>query len=424
MGRRYAIVGFGCAGYHALEALRQSDSQGEIHVFSELDQPPANPMLTTYYAAGRLPYEALFPFGGLEEVERKLSPVLHMDAPVAALEKDERALTLSTGERMAFDAVLLATGAQPVVPPLGVTVGERVLCMRTVADARRLRQRLEAGDVRSVTVIGASMVGIKIVELCREAGIACTLADLAERVFPLAALPDVSAEIQRRLAQQGVALRFGAAVTRAEESARQVTTWFAQGEAVTSDLLVLCIGTRARTELARAAGLEVDRGIVVDDSMQTSAPGIYAAGDCCQGREIMSGGHQIIGLWANAAYQGQTAGHCMAGDPVIFSGNILHNITHFMGMDFVGFGNVRAQGEVHRVGRPTDRRYIEAVVADGELRCVNLLDSYHISGVVKNYLMNRFTGNRAPLPTALRGLLAREGFTDEFLSLFEGEAET
>lgn len=96
---------------------------------------------------------------------------------------------------------------------------------------------------------------------------------------------------------------------------------------------------------------------------------------------------------------------------MIFSGNILHNITHFMGMDFVGFGNVRAQGEVHRVGRPTDRRYIEAVVADGELRCVNLLDSYHISGVVKNYLMNRFTGNRAPLPTALRGLLAREGFT-------------
>ena len=249
-------------------------------------------------------------------------------------------------------------------------------------------------------------------------------ADRAERVFPLAALPDVSAGIQRRLAQQGVALRFGAAVTRAEESARQVTTWFAQGEAVTSDLLVLCIGTRARTELARAAGLEVDRGIVVDDSMQTSAPGIYAAGDCCQGREIMSGGHQIIGLWANAAYQGQTAGHCMAGDPVIFSGNILHNITHFMGMDFGGFGDVRAQGEVHRVGRPTDRRYIEAVVADGELRCVNLLDSYHISGVVKNYLMNRFTGNRAPLPTALRGLLAREGFTDEFLSLFEGEAET
>lgn len=81
---------------------------------------------------------------------------------------------------------------------------------------------------------------------------------------------------------------------------------------------------------------------------------------------------------------------------MIFSGNILHNITHFMGMDFVGFGDVRTQGEVHRVGRPTDRRYIEAVVADGELRCVNLLDSYHISGVVKNYLMNRFSRESGP----------------------------
>lgn len=423
MGKRYAIVGFGCAGYHGLEALRQSDPGSEIHVFSELDQPPANPMLTTYYAAGRLPFEALFPFGSLEEVAQRLSPVLHMDTRVTALDKDSRALVLADGARMEFDAILLATGADPVVPPLGVSVGGRVLCMRTVADAKRLRERLEAGGIRSVTVIGASMVGIKIVELCREAGIRCTLADLAERVFPLAALPDVSAEIQRRLEEQGVILRFGAAVTAAEETRDQVTTCFAQGEPVVSDLLVLCIGTRARTELARAAGLEVDRGIVVNDSMETSAPGIYAAGDCCQGREIMSGGHQIIGLWANAAYQGQTAGHCMAGDPVLFSGNILHNITHFMGMDFVGLGDVRAQGEVYRVGKPSDRRYIEAVVADGELRCVNLLDSYHISGVVKNYLMNRFTGNRAPLPTALRGLLAREGFTDGFLSLFEGEAK-
>ncbi len=300
MGKRYAIVGFGCAGYHALSALRESDHDAEIHVFSELDQPPANPMLTTYYAAGRLPFEALFPFGSLEEVAQRLSPVLHMDTRVTALDKDSRALVLADGERMEFDAVLLATGADPVVPPLGVTVGRRVLCMRTVADAKRLRQRLEAGGVRSVTVIGASMVGIKIVELCREAGLACTLADLAERVFPLAALPDVSAEIQRRLEEQGVALRFGAAVTAAEETENQVTTHFAQGEPVISDLLVLCIGTRARTELARAAGLEVDRGIVVNDSMETSAPGIYAAGDCCQGREIMSGGHQIIGLWANA----------------------------------------------------------------------------------------------------------------------------
>lgn len=420
MTKRYAVVGFGCAGYQALAALRESDGDAEIHVYSELEQPPANPMLTTYYAAGRIPYEALFPFGSLEEIARKYAPVLHTATCVTGLDAAAKALKCADGSVQAFDGILLATGAEPVVPPLGVKVGGRVLCMRTVADAQALRARIEKGDIRSVTVIGGSMVGIKIVELCREAGLVCTLADLADRIFPLAAFLDVSAEIQRRLEDKGVALRFGAAVTGAEERADCVVTTFAAGEPVTSDLLVLCIGTRARTELARAAGLEVNRGIVVNDSMETSAPGIYAAGDCCEGRNIMTGGHQIIGLWANAAYQGQTAGHCMAGDPVVYSGNMLHNITHFMGMDFISFGDIGAEGEIHAIGKPTDDRYVEAVVSGGELRCVNMLDSYHISGVVKNYMMNRFTGNRAPLSTALRGMLAREGFTDEFLTLFEG----
>lgn len=420
MSHAYAIVGFGCAGYQALTALRESDSGAEIHVFSDLTDPPANPMLTTYYAAARLPYEGLFPFGTLEEIQRRYDPVFHMDAPVTRMDAQEKTLYCGDVSYGPFDGILLATGADPVVPPLGVTPGGRVLCMRTVADARLLRERVESGEIRSVTVIGGSMVGIKIVELCQEAGFDCTLVDMAQRIFPLAAFPDVSAEIERRLVELGIALRFGSAVTGAEERADGVTTFLASGDPVESDLLVLCIGTRARTQLARDAGIEVNRGIVVDDSMETSAPGVYAAGDCCEGRNIMTGGHQIIGLWANAAYQGQTAGHCMAGDPSVFSGNILHNITHFMGMDFISFGDVNAAGEVHTIGKPTDTRYVKAVVAGGELRCVNMLDSYHISGVVKNYMMNRFTGNHAPLPAALRGLLIREGFTDEFLALFEG----
>ena len=106
MGRRYAIVGFGCAGYHALEALRQSDSQAEIHVWSELDEPPANPMLTTYYAAGRLPYEALFPFGTLDDITRQFAPVLHTGAAVTALDAANRTLTDASGTVHSYDAIL------------------------------------------------------------------------------------------------------------------------------------------------------------------------------------------------------------------------------------------------------------------------------------------------------------------------------
>lgn len=167
MSHAYAIVGFGCAGYQALTALRESDSGAEIHVFSDLTDPPANPMLTTYYAAARLPYEGLFPFGTLEEIQRRYDPVFHMDAPVTRMDAQEKTLYCGDVSYGPFDGILLATGADPVVPPLGVTPGGRVLCMRTVADARLLRERVESGEIRSVTVIGGSMVGIKIVEIGR-----------------------------------------------------------------------------------------------------------------------------------------------------------------------------------------------------------------------------------------------------------------
>lgn len=112
----------------------------------------------------------------------------------------------------------------------------------------------------------------------------------------------------------------------------------------------------------------------------------------------------------------------MAGASAAFSGNIIHNITHFMDMDFVSVGDVDAAGEVRIVGAPDGPLYIKAVLCDGKLRCINMLDSYRISGVVKNYMLNRLSGNRSPLPPFLRGLLAQEGFTDEFLDLFEGGA--
>ncbi len=422
--KRYAIVGFGCAGYHALCAIREHDTESEIHIFSDHNDPPSNPMLTTYFVANRLPYKGMFPFGTLEEIQKRFNAVIHVNTQVTHLDaarKSLRFLEAGKDEERSFDAVLLATGATPIVPPLGVEVGKRVLCMRTVQDAELLKERLDVGDIRSATVIGGSMVGIKIIELLQEREIACTLADMAERIFPLSAFPDVSEEIERRLSLQKIALRFGSAVTGAKEDESSVTTSFADGTSVTGDLLVLCIGTRANITLAKDAGIETGRGIVVDDRMMSSVEGIYAAGDCCEARNLMDNSHQVIGLWANAGYQGETAGACMSGKCALFSGNIIHNITHFMGMDFISLGNVNAEGEIHTIGKPSDSRYIKAVRKDGQLLCLNLLEGYHISGVLKNYMMNRFSGNRAPLPTALRGLLAREGFTDEFLSLFEGE---
>ena len=175
------------------------------------------------------------------------------------------------------------------------------------------------GTVKSVTVIGGSMVGIKIVELCQEAGHRVHAGRHGPSAFSRwPPCPDVSAEIERRLMEKGVtAAALASAVTSAEEMADRVTTVFADGErGGPADLLVLCIGTRARTALAREAGLEVGpryRGQRLHGDL--ASPGSMPRATAARAARSCPAGHQIIGLWANAAYQGQTAGHCMAGDP-------------------------------------------------------------------------------------------------------------
>lgn len=422
--KRYAIVGFGCAGFHALKSLREAGFDGEIHIFSELDEPPASPMLTTYYVSDVISRKGLFPFGSLEEIASKYRAIIHRGSRVTAFAPETRTLTLEDGRTDTFDKVLLATGATPIAPDLGVGDSKRVFYMRSVADADRLREALSQGRVDSAVVVGASMVGIKVAELLQKRGKHVLLMDLAPHIFSVAAFDDVAAEIERRVAAQGVSLLFGCGVKQAEETEHSILTSLDNGKVLESDILVMCVGTRARTELVRGTAVAVDRGILVGDDMSTSVPGVFAAGDCTQGRNLMDDSQMVIGLWANAAYQGETAGRVMAGGRAEFTGNIPHNLTHFMDMDFISFGDVRAQGETRRFGQPDGPTYIRATVAGDRVVAVNILDVYQVSGIIRNYMLGVLAGSNEPMSPALKGYLSQVNMEQEFIDLFrpaEGE---
>lgn len=418
MLQKAAIIGFGCAGYHAAKAMRDAGWTGEIHVYTDTTASPANPMLTTYYVSGKLPYEGMFPFGPLEEIAEHLSLTLHPH-PVESVDSASRTVTCADGTCLAFDKLLFATGARAFVPPLPGAEDTDVYCMRTVSDAVALKGRLDRGGVRSAVVIGASMVGIKLVELLQKRGITCTLADMAPRIFPLAALPDTAEEIHRRLTEKGVTLKFSAGISSIERAGGGLRAHFGDGSCVPCDLILLCIGTRANTGLADS-GVRVNRGIVVDERMETSVPGIYAAGDCCEGNNLQSGQTMIIGLWATAARQGTVAGRNMAGCPDHSDGNIPHNITHFMDMDFIGAGDNRVQGETVHYASPDGGTEIWAVLSGGRIACLNILDNYKSCGALKQYLLKRLRLSQPePIPPVSRVRLLREGIPAEFLALLE-----
>lgn len=418
--KHYAIVGFGCAGYHAARAIRRADPAGRIAVFNDTGHPPFNPMLTTYYASDRISLDGVFPFGSLAQVQRSLNLELYTGTKVLQVDTNQK--VIETEERtQPFDSILIATGAYALVPKPLLQGGGKFFLMRTLADAQQLRTHLDSHSVRNAVVVGGSMVGIKVAELLCRRNIQTTMIDAAPYLFPLAAYQSTAEVIQDQLEKAGLRLVFNAQVS----TIRPQGVELADGSLLEADLVCLCIGTRANVELVantqvvERQAIQIKRGIVVDEQMRTSCPGIYAAGDCCEGTELQTGKTAIIGLWANAGAQGECAGRNMAGVSCRYYGNILHNITHFFDMDFIGLGDPSLPGEHHLF---QGNNFTIEIVLDGEkLNSVNIFGNYKISGILKNYLVKRVLDSHAKLTTAQKGLLISEGLSVAFVELIGGD---
>ncbi|MBR2121363.1 MAG: FAD-dependent oxidoreductase [Lachnospiraceae bacterium] len=416
----YVIIGFGCAGYYAAKTIRENDTGGEITVFSEHGYAPYNPMLTTYYAADRIPFSALFPFGSMEDISSSLKLDVRTGVKVSRVDAKAKTVILDNGEKVNYDRLLISTGASAFAPGFeGLDPGE-AFYMRTVQDAVALKEELDRNPHEKALVVGASMVGIKVVELLVDRGIRTVLSDMAQKMFPLAAYDDVAAQIAERLEKKGVILELGNALKSVQKDGGLYHCLMNDGTSVDADLIVLCIGTRANTGIVNTDEVRVGRGIIVDENMRTSDPDIYAAGDCCEGNELQSSNTMIIGLWANAAHQGTTAGANMAGARAEFDGNFMHNITHFMDMDFIGFGDNRILGEVLTSGNIHSGLFVEAVMKDHRLAGVNILDNYRISGAIKNYLYAVMENGAVDISPIQKGILIKEGLKPSFIEKLEG----
>lgn len=401
--KKIAIIGNGCAGVEGLKALRENGYKGEIHVFADGKWPVYNPMLTTYYVAGKIGFNSLFPYGKEGEIFNQYRAIVHSGSPVVALDAQERLVANQSGFELKFDQCLIASGASPFLPPIPGIGSDRVYVMRTVEDAVRLKDTLAkkpklkdtlAKKPKKALVLGASMVGIKLVEIFYQAGMDVCLADLSEHIFPTAAHPECAQVIEKRLSDMGVKLRLGAGIEKVAEIPGGIRAFFENStEGEEADLLVLCIGVRANTHFIDKSQVESKQGILVDQHMRTNVPGLYAAGDVAQGKNILSGEQQIIGLWANARYQGRTAGRNMAGVKETYPGSIPHNITHFMGIDFVGIGDVHNYNKMER--RTQGRRFMQLFWTEGLLTGVNLVDDYTESGILKNAILKSLIQNKS-----------------------------
>jgi 3-phenylpropionate/trans-cinnamate dioxygenase ferredoxin reductase subunit len=335
---RFVIVGSGLAGVSAAAELREAGGSGNeiVLIGEERDAPYDHPPLSKAYLRGEVEEEA----AALREPGWYEQAGIERRAGVRAtrLVPGDDAVELDSGERVPFDRCLIATGGSARrldVPGAGLP---GVLTLRTLADARALREA--AGSGPRVVVVGGGFIGAEVAASLRSRGCPVELLMLERVVLEGPLGPGLGAIVSERLAASGVALHPGATVTAIEgdDRLRRVTT--GTGAALDADLVVLGVGMAPATEVAEASGLAMDRGgIACDEALRTSRPGVFAAGDIAAVMSPVAGGRIRVEHWAEALNQGKLAARAMLGDEVVYD-----RVPYFFsdigesGIEYVGVG--------------------------------------------------------------------------------------
>lgn len=304
--RRIVIVGGGAAGFAAAQMLRLQRYDGEITMVSDDDAPPVDrPNLSKDYLAGNAP-EAWIPLRG-DDFYRDEHIDLRLSTAVTALDVAAREATLRDGTRLAYDRLLLATGAEPVRLAMPGMEQPHVFTLRTLADCRAIIAR--AAVSKRAVVMGASFIGLEVAASLRARGLDVHVVAPDKRPMERVLGPQVGDFVRGLHEEHGVVFHLEDSAVAMD--AARVT--LKSGRVIDADLVVAGVGVRPRLALAEAAGLAMDRGVSVNAFLETSAPDVYAAGDIARWPDPHGGSAIRVEHWVVAQRQGQVAARNMLG---------------------------------------------------------------------------------------------------------------
>jgi len=341
----YVIVGNGVASVGAIEGIRKVDREGRILVVSEEQTPTYGRPLISYFLAGKIGLDrmSLRP----DDFYDKNNVELKLGARVTGLNPDGKTIALADGSTIAYDSLLLATGGIPFMPPIKGLAGPDIYNFTTLAHAEELITLSQS--IRKVVVIGGGLIGLKAAEGLFDNGLSVTIVELAPRVLS-AAFDDVAGGmVSRRLEHEGLHIRCGNTVEeilRDAETCRVTGVRLTNGEELECEAVVVAIGVVPSLTPAKEAGLQVKRGIKVDDYLRTSAPDVYAAGDVAEAYDMIADDARVTPIWPNAYSQGYYAGLNMTGRKnEKHPGGLAMNAISFYGLATASLGLVNPAPE-------------------------------------------------------------------------------
>jgi 3-phenylpropionate/trans-cinnamate dioxygenase ferredoxin reductase component len=358
----FVIVGAGLAGAKAAETLREEGFDGRLVLLgAEPERPYERPPLSKDYLRGEAERASAYVHEEGYYAEHDIE--LRVGEPVTGLDPGRSELALDGGERLAYDRLLLTTGAEPRGLSIPGAELEGVLRLRTFADSDAIRARFDSGG--RLVVIGAGWIGSEVAASARQRGMDVTV--IAPEAIPLERVlgSEVGAVYLDVHREHGVDMRMEAGVASFEGDGRVERVRTADGATIDCDAVVLGVGVAPRTELAEAAGLALDNGVLVDGRLETSVPGIFAAGDIANHLHPTFGRLRVE-HWDNALHQGPAAARAMlgAGEPYARTPYFFSD-QYDVGMEYAGYAP--SWERVVFRGDPASREFIAFWLADGRV---------------------------------------------------------
>lgn len=334
----YLIVGNSAAGIGAAEAIREIEKQRSIGIISDEPYHTHSRALIAFYLMGRLTRD------GMNYRPRDFYQRNNVDALLGRravqISPEDRRIALEDGAEISYDQLLLATGGKAILPPLPGAKLDGVFTFQSVADVDAVQGAL--AECRQAVVIGGGLIGMQAAEALCELGRKVTVVELLPRILAPVCDDVASAYTAALFEQRGVRILTGTAVSeilsKPGEPGKVGGVRLSTGEEIPADMVIMSVGVAPRAELAKSAGLAVNKGIVIDRAGATSAAGIYAAGDCAEGYDRITGQTKPMPILPRAYTGGRIAGQNMAGRSTTSPGDLAMNASHFFGFPGMSAG--------------------------------------------------------------------------------------
>ncbi|MBQ8782532.1 MAG: NAD(P)/FAD-dependent oxidoreductase [Clostridia bacterium] len=376
--KQYVIIGNGVAAAGCIEGIRSVDKDSKITVVSEENHPVYCRPLISYYLENKTDPERMN-YRSTDFYEKMGCDVFY-GKKVIRIDADSKKVVLDDGAELSYTEVCVATGSAPFVPPFeGLDTVEKKFSFMTLDDTFALEKAINKDS--KVLIVGAGLIGLKCAEGLHGRVASITVCDLADRVLSSILDTECATIMQKHLEANGIQFMLGDTAVRFEKNTVQMKS----GKTVDFDILVLAVGVRANIVLIKDIGGEVNRGIIVNERMETSVENIYAAGDCVEGEDISCGQKKVLALLPNAYMQGHTAGVNMAGGDEVFDKAIPMNSIGFFGLHVMTAGTY--EGEMYE--EKTDSTLKRLFTKDGLLKGFILIGKIERAGIYTSLIRER-----------------------------------